>query len=98
MKTVAKKHRGEIIISLLRQESLKNWGMKLYQEIKEMVGEPDLLKTNFNKGLFVSKTGYESKWWSLAEIKGIKNYFSGEMVNEISTPHFITIHISLNNF
>lgn len=98
MKIVAKKYRGEIIISLLRQESLKSWGMKLYQEIKEMVGEPDLLKTNFNKGLFVSKTGYESKWWSLAEIKGIKNYFGGEIVNEISTPHFITVHISLSNF
>jgi len=98
MKAITKKYKSEIIISLFRQESLKDWGIKMYSKIQEMVGEPDLLKTNFKKGVFISKTGYEAKWWNSAEIERIKNYFDGEVVNEISTPHFCIIHISLNRF
>lgn len=96
MKSVAQKYKGEIIISLFRQESLKDWGIKMYSKIQEMVGEPDLEKTDFEKGIFVSKTGYTSKWWNSAEIEEIKNYFGGKMVNKIQTPYFSIIHISLN--
>ena len=95
MKTVAEKYKGEIIISLFRQETLKNWGIELYSKIIEMIGEPDLEKTDFEKGLFVSKTGYTSKWWNSAEIEEIKDYFGGEVINEVKTPHFYIIHISL---
>ncbi len=97
IKTVAKKYKGEIIISLFRQESLKNWGIKMYSKIKEMVGEPDLQKIDFKRGIFISKTGYESKWCNSAEIKGIKKYFGGKLINEIKTPYFCIIHISLND-
>jgi ubiquinone/menaquinone biosynthesis C-methylase UbiE len=95
MKEVVQKQKGEIIISLFRQESLRNWGIKMYSKIREMVGEPDLQKTDFREGVFRSKTGYEAKWWSLKEIEKIKNYFGGVVVNEILTPHFVIIHISL---
>ena len=96
MKAVAQKYKGEIIISLFRQESLKDWGIKMYSKIQEMVGNPDLQKIDFKKGIFISKTGYEAKWWNLTEIEEIKNYFGGEIVNEILTPYFSIIHISLN--
>jgi len=66
----------------------------MYSKIQGMVGKPDLLKTNFKKGIFISKTGYEAKWWNSTEIEGIKNYFDGEVVNKIQTPHFSIIHIS----
>jgi len=95
MKAVAQKYNGEIIISLFRQESLKDWGIKMYSKITEMIGEPDLEKMDFEKGLFVSKTGYTSKWWNSAEIEEIKNYFGGKTINEILTPHFYIMHISL---
>lgn len=94
MRIVAKKYKGEVIISLFRQESLKNWGIRMYSKIQEMVGEPDLLKTDFNKGIFISKTGYEAKWWNSTEIENLKDYFGGEVVNEVLTPHFAIIHIS----
>jgi len=94
MRIIAKKYKGEIIISLFRQESLKNWGIRMYSKIQEMVGEPDLLKTDFNKGIFISKTGYEAKWWNSTEIENLKDYFGGEVVNEVLTPHFAIIHIS----
>jgi len=98
MKAVAKKYKGEVIISLFRQEALNNWGIKFYFAIKGMVGEPDLEKTDFGKGLFVSKAGYTSKWWTSAERKEIKDYFGGEVINEIQTPHFWIIHISQTRF
>jgi SAM-dependent methyltransferase len=98
MKSVAKKYKGEVIISLFHQESLKDWGVKLYTKIQEMIGRPDLQKTDFKRGIFVSKTGYKSKWWNSAEREEIKNYFGGEIINEISTPHFSIIHISLHRF
>jgi len=95
MKAVTKRHKGEVIISLFRQEALRDWGTKLYSTIKEMVGEPDLERTNFEKGLFVSKTGYTSKWWTSAEIKEIKDFFGGKIMKEVLTPNFAIIHISL---
>jgi ubiquinone/menaquinone biosynthesis C-methylase UbiE len=95
MKVVAQRHKGEVIISLFRQEALRDWGIKLYSTIKEMVGEPDLERTDFEKGLFVSKTGYISKWWTFAEIKEIKDFFGGKILKEVLTPNFAIIHISL---
>lgn len=93
MKKVAKERGGEIIISLFRQESLRSWGINLYSLISELVGEPDLEKTDVSKGLFVSKTGYTSKWWNKKEIENIKKYFGDKVINEIWTKEYYIIHI-----
>jgi len=95
MKKAATRYGGEIIISLLRQEALKDFGMKLYTHIAPMTGDPDLEKTDFEKGLFVSKTGYTSKWWTLADIEEIRKYFGGKVIKEIKTPEFYILHTSL---
>ena len=95
MKTVAKRYKGEVILSFFRHEALKDWGIKLYSTIKEMVGEPDLEKTDLEKGLFISKTDYTAKWWTLAEIEEIKDFFDGKVVKEVLAPNFAIIHISL---
>ena len=95
MKSVAEKYQGEIIISLFRQESLRNWGLKLYSKVKGIVGDPDLQKTDFNKGIFVSKTGYMAKWWNSDEIKQIKDFFGGKIANEVFTPKFCVIRIKI---
>ena len=43
VKSTAKKYDGEVIISLFRKESLKDWGVReLYTKLREMTGEPDL--------------------------------------------------------
>lgn len=95
MKKVATEYKGEIIISLLRQEALKDFGMKLYGSISPMTGEPDLERTDFETGSFVSKTGYKSKWWISSEIEEIKRNFGGEVINEVRTETFYILHISL---
>jgi hypothetical protein len=52
-----------------------------------------LKHTYFEKGIFVSKTGYTSKWRSTEEIEEIKQFFQGKIVNEIWTNEFCVIHI-----
>lgn len=50
MEEAAAKYQGEIIISLLKQEAQKDFGLRLYTHIQEMTGEPDLEKTDFEGG------------------------------------------------
>lgn len=96
MKVVAKRYSGEVVVSLLRQEALKSWGVpSFYAKCREMVGEPDLEKTDLEKGLFVSKTGYTSKWWSAREVEELKRFFGGTLVKEVKTPYYTILHIKL---
>jgi len=94
MKIVAKNFKGEIILSFFRQEALESWGIDLYLSISWMTGEPDLEKIDFEKGMFVSKTGYTSKWRSRKEIEEIKEFFGGEIIREKSSNNWIVLHIN----
>ncbi len=94
MRDVARSNRGEIIISLFRQEALKDWGMQLYEHNKQMSGEPDLENTDFLNGIYRSKTGYVSKWWSESNIENIKETFGGKIENELWTKNYYIGYIS----
>ncbi|MDE1870167.1 MAG: methyltransferase domain-containing protein [Candidatus Micrarchaeota archaeon] len=97
IREVIERNKGEIIISLLNQKSLKGWGVDLiYSNVKEMVGEVDLARTNFEKGLFVSKTGYISKWYSRIEAEQISQEIGGTVISLLSTPYYHIIHNSRN--
>lgn len=87
--------RGDVVLSLFRQRALAGWGIGMYEEISEMVGEPDLSKTDFQNGTFASTTGYVSKWWTDAEIDGIKAFFEGELVREVVEPEFAIFQVTL---
>jgi len=93
MKKVAKEYDGEIIICFLRRQALETYGMELYNRIQEMTEEPDLEKTDFTKGQFVSKTGYSSKWRSKKEIQDIIDFFEGKVINEHWTDIFVVLHL-----
>ncbi len=86
---------GELIISFFRQEALKPWGIKMYAEIADMVGTPDQLKTDFEKGQFVSRTGYTSKWWKKAEILEIVKTLDAKIVDEIWEKEFCILHLKV---
>ena len=94
MKKIAKLNNGEIIISLYRQQALEKWGLMTYEHGIEMNGEPDLERTDLNRGLFISKTGYLSKWWTDKDIEYIKKYLGGKVVNEKSAFEYSVIHIA----
>lgn len=83
---------GEIIISLFTQESLEECGIPIYQSISGLVGEPDLEKTDFRKGDFVSKTGYRSHWWTPEERGEIADLVGGEIVSEVIGRCFYILH------
>ena len=95
MKLVAKRYNGEVVISMLKSESLRSWGLKMYSKLKAMVGEVDLEKTDPINGFFVSKTGYASRWWSSDDIKQIKDFFGGNVTKEILTPNFCILEIKI---
>ncbi len=86
---------GEVVLSFFRQEALKGWGMDLYDHVGKMTGKPDLEKTDFSKGIFVSQTGYKSKWRSKEEIEDIKEFFGGEVIEENWTDNWCVIHLNI---
>ncbi len=88
----AKKRNGELILSFFRQPALGNWGLNMYEIIENMVGEIDTEKTDSDKGLFVSKTGYVSKWWTDEEIEEFKKL--GKVEDEIVEPEFHILRLS----
>ncbi|MCK9578148.1 rRNA adenine N-6-methyltransferase family protein [bacterium] len=79
----AKEKHGEVIISLFTQESLKDEGVSIYASLEGLVGKIDLEKTNFEKGDFITRTGYKSHWFSCGEREEIKNLIGGKTINEI---------------
>ena len=89
---LAKNNNGEIIISLLIQEGLKDYGMQFYVNAQEMVGEVDLEKTDFQKGIFISKTGYRSHWWRPEERTELANIVGGTKIAEITGKCFYILH------
>jgi len=94
MRKIAEQKHGEIIISLFRQKALREYGAKMYKSLKNLVGEIDLKKTEFKKGIFRSKTGYVSKWWTKNEMGEIKKILGGKIMKEILSTSFYILHIS----
>jgi len=93
VKSVAQKYGGELVLSLLRAGALKDWGIQqLYSKISDMVGELDPDATDTDKGLFVSKTGYTSKWWTDTDIEQLKGL--GQVADEVVEPKFQLLRLS----
>jgi ubiquinone/menaquinone biosynthesis C-methylase UbiE len=92
MVKVAQKN-GELIISLFTQEALKDYGIPIYNSVFELVGEPDLEKTDFINGNFISKTGYRSHWWRPEEREQIFKILGGSLVAEVEGDCFYILHI-----
>jgi SAM-dependent methyltransferase len=83
---------GEIFISLFIQEGLKDYGIPMYSKISGLVGKSDLEKTDFQKGTFISKTGYRSHWWTAEERAEIAKIIGGTKIAEITTKYFYLLH------
>jgi len=93
IKQLAKEKHGEVILSLFAQEGLQDLGVPMYFRIKELVGEPDLDKTDFEQGNFYSKTGYFSHWWRPEERQEMINFLDGKLINELKSSAYHIFHI-----
>jgi hypothetical protein len=94
MKKVAQGHRGEVVVSVFCQEGLKELGIPMYKSVADLVGEPDLERTDFEKGIYWSKTGYRSRWFSPEERREIAQILWGQIIDEVKRPGFYIVHIS----
>src|SRR3989344_7385919 len=94
MRKAAEENHGEVIISLLHQEALKDKGVKMYKSLEEMVGEIDLDQTDFEKGIFRSKTGYLSHWRTKEEREAIRQSLGGKLVALVEHPGFSILHVA----
>jgi len=93
MKQVAQAKGGEIVISLFRQEALEEQGIPMYRTLEELVGEPDLERTDVKSGVFRSKTDYRSQWSTPEQRAEIADILGGQKAGEVLTPNFWILHI-----
>lgn len=91
--TKVAQNKGELIISLFIQEGLKDYGVPIYNSASGLVGEPDLEKTDFVNGNFVSKTGYISHWFKPEEREKILKIVGGTVIAEIKGNCFYILHV-----
>lgn len=94
MSRFAREKKGEIIISLFKQEALERTGVPMYATLQGMVGEPDFEKINYKEGIFASKTGYVSKWWKPEEREEIVRALGGSVVKTYEGYNFWILHVS----
>jgi SAM-dependent methyltransferase len=90
MKKIAQDKQGKVIISLHRQQALQTYGIEMYQSVEALVGAVDFDKTDCEKGIFRSKTGYVGKWWTDPEVKEIASRLGGK-TGVIAYPNFAII-------
>ena len=94
IREVAKTNKGEVIISGFNGESLKDWGVNFYEKIEDLVGAPDFDRIDYEKGLFISKTGYMSKWRSVKEMQIVGEKLGGKIIEHYSNHNYQFLHIS----
>jgi SAM-dependent methyltransferase len=95
LKDLSRKDNIEIIISVFNKDLLHDYGLFLYAHLRDMVGDVDLEKTNFETGKFISKTGYYTKWWSKAEIYDLKNKLNAVIINGLIKKEYSLYHFQI---
>ncbi len=94
MREFARQRQGEVIISLFCAEGLKEYGIEMYKSAEGLVGEIDFEASDFERGIFRSKSGYLSQWLRKDQRKEMKKLLGGEVVAEVKThPAFYILHI-----
>lgn len=97
MKRLAEGRGGEIVISLLRQEALRDWGISFYATLEELAGKYDPEASNLGNGFYRTDIGYESHWFSKEEIEAMKQRLGGKVVDEVVGREFHIFHISYSS-
>ncbi|MDE1828080.1 MAG: methyltransferase domain-containing protein [Candidatus Micrarchaeota archaeon] len=98
MKKVAEEGRGEIIISAFNSCSLRAWGVPIiYKKAQDVVGENDPEKTDYERGIFATKSGYVSKWWTPDEMRGMAELLGGKRRELCVNNYYQILHVSYSS-
>lgn len=93
MRKVAEISEGEIILSSFKQEAFSEFAIDMYTSAAKLVGDPDIERCDYEKGIYVSKTGYKSHWWTTDEREEMKKLLGGNLVRELSDKPYFIFHI-----
>jgi len=93
MRRVAETKHGEVILSAFKQEAFSEFAISMYSSVEKVVGKPLIDQCNQEKGIFVSKTGYVSRWWTKEEREEMKQILGGSVIREISDKPYFIFHI-----
>lgn len=94
MRLVAEPKKGEVIISVFRREAIESWGLEMYHSIAGLLGEYDPKTSDLKNGIYRTKTGYKSYWFSSDEREAIKKRLGGSVVGDVLTDNYHLFHIS----
>lgn len=94
MRQVAQSKNGEIVLSLFSQEGLKDEGVPMYKTLVPLVGEYNPEATDTKRGVFRSKSGYKSQWWTPEQRKDIKQFLGGTVSDEKAAKSYDLLHIT----
>lgn len=95
IREMSKDYHIEIIFSIFNKNALKSYGLELYKEIKKMVGDFDSSKSDLESGIFVSNTGYLSKWWSKNEMDQIIKSLNGSILSQKIDQIYSIYHVKI---
>lgn len=89
----ARKMNARLIIGLFRQQALSGFGRQMYASLEPMLGHIDENKTDFSKGIFVTDSGYISKWWTDEEILSFKKL--GKLVRSFQAEEYVLLDLDM---
>lgn len=96
LRELGEKKGAEIIISVFNQTALKDYGVSLYEKLKPMVGEISLDESRLHDGMFVSKSGYVSKWRSKDDMQIVAFTMGADIVSVQEANEYSIYHLKIS--
>lgn len=97
LKKFFKYRNGDLIVSVLKSERLSDFGLEFYDNIKEISGNYDASKSDLENGVFITDSGYQSKWWKKEEVESFSKEIGGKIEDVYEGKEFYIFRIGFAN-
>lgn len=89
-------NKGELVISVLKSDKLKSFGLEFYKSIESICGRYNPERSNLDNGIFRTEINYSSKWWKKNELVEILNFLEPKNYNIAENNNAYFIRASFN--